>query len=140
MGLGREMMLPSPRLEARQLSRMQPWREQPEQDPTTTRQKWGNAFCGMRVWVFWYWGEYLRVFLQFFLSAPLVLVWLIAVVWNMSRTEREVDARLEALESALHDRRERVRYVEQILEAHSSVTDSPDTLDPPRAKTVAERN
>lgn len=94
----------------------------------------------MRVWVFWCWGEYLRVFLQFFLSAPLVLVWLIAVVWNMSRTEREVDARLEALESALHDRRERVRYVEQMLEANSSVTDDPDTIDPPRAKTVADRN
>lgn len=43
MGLGREMMLPSPRLEARQLSRMKPWREQPEQDPTTTSRKWGEC-------------------------------------------------------------------------------------------------
>ena len=85
----------------------------------TTGQKWWNACCGMRVWVLWSWGEHLPVFLQFFLSAPFVLVWLIAVVWNMSRKEREVDARLEALESGLHEIRERVRYVEQILEANS---------------------
>ena len=85
-------------------------------------QKRWNAFCGMLVWVFWYWGEISSGVFAVLLVCPGCLG--VADRHGLAyAAQGEGEARLEALESALHDSREHVRCVEPILEANSSVTD-----------------